>query len=41
MIVYVYKNFSKVMKMAAQQGFSEKLPGVLQRVVNCIIFEIM
>ena len=35
MIVYVYKNFSKVMKMAAQQG------GVLQRVVNCIIFEIM
>ena len=34
MIVYAYTNYSKVMKMAAQQGFSEKLPGVLKRVVN-------
>ena len=28
---------SKIMKNAAQQGFSEKLPGVLKRVVSCAI----
>ena len=32
--IYIY---SKIIKNAAQQGFSEKLPGVLKRVVSCTI----